>query len=160
MFYLQPALPFCASDVCHNCFFPPLTDSLKPGLCLFSLMPIWFPSVEVVGVFSVRRCWECWMVAPVVACSCCVVGLAPAHTAAVWLSVWAAGVTGRPFTPARTAISSPSPSVLVHFASSPLHHFCFFLTILCLSPYLPHIILYILHMSVHLSLTTSLPTPF
>lgn len=95
-------------------------------LLFIFLMPIWFPSVEVVGVFGVRRCWEYWMVAPVVACSCCV-GLAPAHAAAVWLSVWAAGVTGRPFTPARTAIRSPSPSVLAHSASSPLHHFCLFL---------------------------------
>lgn len=52
--------------------------------------------------------------APVVPCGCCVVGLAPAHTAAVWLSVWAAGITGRPFTPAQTAVCSPSPSTLVH----------------------------------------------
>lgn len=71
--------------------------------------------------------------APVVPCGCCVVGLAPAHTAAVWLSVWAAGITGRPFTPAQTAVCSPSPSTLVHSASSPLHHFFFCLYILCLS---------------------------
>lgn len=63
--------------------------------------------------------------APVVPCGCCVVGLAPAHTAAVWLSVWAAGITGRPFTPAQTAICSPSPSMLVHSASSLLHHSIF-----------------------------------
>lgn len=63
--------------------------------------------------------------APVVPCGCCVVGLAPAHTAAVWLSVWAAGITGRPFTPAQTAICSPSPSMLVHSANSLLHHSIF-----------------------------------
>lgn len=56
--------------------------------------------------------------APVVPCGCCAAGLAPAHTAAVWLSVWAAGITGRPFTPAQTAVCSPSPSALVHSASS------------------------------------------
>ena len=66
--------------------------------------------------------------APVVPCGCCAAGLAPAHTAAVWLSVWAAGITGRPFTPAQTAVCSPSPSALVHSASSiisssaSLHH--------------------------------------
>lgn len=58
------------------------------------------------------------MAAPVVPCGCCAAGLAPAHTAAVWLSVWAAGITGRPFTPAQTAVCSPSPSALVHPASS------------------------------------------
>lgn len=63
--------------------------------------------------------------APVVPCGCCVVGLAPAHTAAVWLSVWAAGITGRPFTPAQTAICSPTPSMLVHSASALLHHSIF-----------------------------------
>lgn len=36
--------------------------------------------------------------APVVPRGCCVAGLAPAHTAAVWLSVCEAGITGRPFT--------------------------------------------------------------
>lgn len=45
--------------------------------------------------------------APVVPCGCCVLGLAPAHTAAVWLSVWAAGITGRPFTPAQTVCLQP-----------------------------------------------------
>lgn len=63
--------------------------------------------------------------APVVPCGCCVVGLAPAHAAAVWLSVWAAGITGRPFTHAQTAVCSPSPSTLVHSVSSLLHHFWF-----------------------------------
>lgn len=43
--------------------------------------------------------------APVVLAVCCVVGSAPARTAAVWLSVWA---TGTPFTPAQTAVCSPS----------------------------------------------------
>lgn len=77
--------------------------------------------------------------APVVPCGCCAAGLAPAHTAAVWLSVWAAGITGRPFTPAQTAVCSPSPSALVHSASSiisssaSLHHGEDF--------YLPHFIL-------------------
>ena len=56
------------------------------------------------------------MAAPVVPCGCCVAGLAPARTAAVWLSVWAAGITGRPFTPAQTAVCSPSPSTLTHSA--------------------------------------------
>lgn len=79
--------------------------------------------------------------APVVPRGCCVAGLAPAHTAAVWLSVCEAGITGRPFTPAQPAICSPSPSVLAHSASSLLHH-----SILCLQPslavppaaYMPH----------------------
>lgn len=48
--------------------------------------------------------------APVVLCGCCVLGLAPAHTAAVWLSVWAAGITGRPFTPALSAAPLPQRS--------------------------------------------------
>lgn len=52
--------------------------------------------------------------APVVRCSCCVVGLAPAHTAAVWLSVWTAGITGKPFTLARAAVCSPSLSPSAH----------------------------------------------
>lgn len=58
--------------------------------------------------------------APVVRCSCCVVGLAPARTAAVWLSVWTAGITGKPFTLAQAAVCSPSPSVLIHSEISAL----------------------------------------
>lgn len=58
------------------------------------------------------------MAAPVVPCGCCVVGLAPARTAAVWMSVWAAGITGKPFTPAPSAVCSPSPSTLVLSAPS------------------------------------------
>lgn len=96
--------------------------------------------------------------APVVPCGCCAAGLAPAHTAAVWLSVWAAGITGRPFTPAQTAVCSPSPSALVHSASSiisssaSLHHGKDF--------YLPHFILCTPNLSVclcsHLSPPLSL----
>lgn len=96
--------------------------------------------------------------APVVPCGCCAAGLAPAHTAAVWLSVWAAGITGRPFTPAQTAVCSPSPSALVHSASSiisssaSLHHGEDF--------YLPHFILCTPNLSVclcsHLSPPLSL----
>lgn len=96
--------------------------------------------------------------APVVPCGCCAAGLAPAHTAAVWLSVWAAGITGRPFTPAQTAVCSPSPSALVHSASSiisssaSLHHGEDF--------YLPHFILCTPNLSVclcsHLSPPRSL----
>lgn len=98
------------------------------------------------------------MAAPVVPCGCCAAGLAPAHTAAVWLSVWAAGITGRPFTPAQTAVCSPSPSALVHSASSiisssaSLHHGEDF--------YLPHFILCTPNLSVclcsHLSPPLSL----
>lgn len=73
--------------------------------------------------------------APVVPRGCCVLGLAPARTAAVWLSVWTAGVTGRPFTPALTAICSPSPSMLVHSAGSRLHHSCAILWISLCSQY-------------------------
>lgn len=84
------------------------------------------------GCFGVKGLWDCCMfgmggrfrlpskgrlketvAAPVVPCGCCAVGSAPAHTAAVWLSVWAAGITGGPFTPAQTAVCSPSPSALV-----------------------------------------------
>lgn len=67
------------------------------------------------------------MAAPVVPCGCCVVGLAPARTAAVWMSVWAAGITGKPFTPAPSAVCSPSPSTLVLSAPSFLF-LCFFFT--------------------------------
>lgn len=95
--------------------------------------------------------------APVVPCGCCAAGLAPAHTAAVWLSVWAAGITGRPFTPAQTAVCSPSPSALVHSASSiisssaSLHHGEDF--------YLPHFILCTPNLSVCLCSHLS-PPPF
>lgn len=63
--------------------------------------------------------------APVVPCGCCVVGLAPAHTAAVWLSVWAARITGRPFTPAPTAVCSPCPSMLVQLSELSAPSFLF-----------------------------------
>lgn len=95
--------------------------------------------------------------APVVPCGCCAAGLAPAHTAAVWLSVWAAGITGRPFTPAQTAVCSPSPSALVHSASSiisssaSLHHGEDF--------YLPHFILCTPNLSVCLCSHLSPPFP-
>lgn len=95
--------------------------------------------------------------APVVPCGCCAAGLAPAHTAAVWLSVWAAGITGRPFTPAQTAVCSPSPSALVHSASSiisssaSLHRGGDF--------YLPHFILCTPNLSVCLCSHLS-PPPF
>ncbi len=97
--------------------------------------------------------------APVVPCGCCVVGLAPAHTAAVWLSVWAAGITGRPFTPAQTAVCSPRPSTLVQLCelSAPSFLFLSFTssayppTVACMSDwYLPHFIPCIPNLSVFL----------
>lgn len=72
--------------------------------------------------------------APVVSCSCCVVGLAPARTAAVWLSVWTAGITGKPFTLAQAAVCSPSPSELIHSEISALS----FLFLLFASSAYPH----------------------
>jgi len=69
----------------------------------------WFPSIQAGSVlvlegFGIAGClgWagvrlpskgrlEETVAAPVVPCGFCVVGLAPAHTAAVWLSVWATG---------------------------------------------------------------------
>lgn len=112
---------------------------------MYTEVSIWFPSVWAVGFgvgmlerFGVAVCF--WWVgvrwiskgrlkervaAPVVPCGCCVVGLAPARTAAVWMSVWAAGITGKPFTPAPSAVCSPSPSTLVLSAPSFLF-LCFF----------------------------------
>lgn len=95
--------------------------------------------------------------APVVPCRCCLVGLAPARTAAVWLSVWAARITGKPFTPPQTAVCSPSPSTLIHSALSPSSFLLLSFYIPCQSPcslqyisdcYLPHFILCIPNPSV------------
>lgn len=94
--------------------------------------------------------------APVVPCGGCVLGLAPAHTAAVWLSVWAAGITGRPFTPALTAVCSPSPSTLVHSVLSAIISFPVFY-IPCLYPlvaFMPDC-----YQSICLSVFLSLPLP-
>lgn len=127
-----------------------LIESLKPGLCvLLSLTSIRFPTGDAAGVtaLGVLYVWDGRVLmpsdgrlrgvvaAPVVPRGCCVLGLAPARTAAVWLSVWTAGVTGRPFTPALTAICSPSPSMLVHSAGSRLHHSCAILWISLCSQY-------------------------
>lgn len=162
-----------------------LIELLKPSLCvLLSLTSIRFPS----GAMWVFCCEDAlgglyvWdgrvlmpsegrvrgvVAAPVVPRGCCVLGLAPARTAAVWLSVWTAGVTGRPFTPALTAICSPSPSMLVHSASPRLHHSNFCLVQFSGFPsvantpdcYLPHFILCIPSLSVCLSVSPSLPSP-
>lgn len=164
-----------------------LIESLKPGLCVlfyfFFVSPkcsLKYPFGCGCFFFGVRRLWECCMfgdgagvktprskkkkgrlketvAAPVVPCGCCAAGLAPAHTAAVWLSVWAAGITGRPFTPAQTAVCSPSPSALVHSASSiisssaSLHRGEDF--------YLPHFILCTPNLSVCLCSHLSPPFP-
>lgn len=98
--------------------------------------------------------------APVVPCGCCVVGLAPAHTAAVWLSVWAARITGRPFTPALSAAPLPQ-RLFTPQAPCSIVPFSVFCNSLPSSPvaytpdcYLPHFI-----SPICLSVFLSLPYP-
>lgn len=154
-FYLQPALPHCFKwfqlclqhDSLYNWitqawalhafffFFSKCTLKYTFGSLQYELWVLKGSGVAVcLGWAGVRlpskgRLEET-VAAPVVPCGFCVVGLAPAHTAAVWLSVWAAGITGRPFTPAQTSVCSPSP-----FHARSLWAFC---------PIIPFSVVYIL----------------